>query len=40
MKLTLLVEIEQRKQAEDALQHLPCQWLKPREQLYYVCITP
>ncbi|CAM8984787.1 unnamed protein product [Rhodiola kirilowii] len=39
MKLALLVEIEQRKQAEDALQHLRCQWLKLREQLSCVGIT-
>uniref|UniRef100_A0A7N0UE72 Uncharacterized protein n=1 Tax=Kalanchoe fedtschenkoi TaxID=63787 RepID=A0A7N0UE72_KALFE len=39
MKLALLAEIEQRKQAEDALQHVRCQWLKLREQLSSVGIT-
>lgn len=39
MKLALLEEIEQRKQAEDVLQQLQCRWLKLREQLSAVGIT-
>uniref|UniRef100_A0A7N0UBZ5 Uncharacterized protein n=1 Tax=Kalanchoe fedtschenkoi TaxID=63787 RepID=A0A7N0UBZ5_KALFE len=39
MKLALLAEIEQRKQAENALQHMRCQWLKLKEQLSSVGIV-
>lgn len=39
MKHALLAEIEQRKQAEDALQQLRCRWLKLRDQLSSVGIT-